>query len=154
MRKPSLLVLAAAAILVLSSQAATAAKRPNILFVFADDLGWKDVGYQESSFCETPNIDRLAREGMVFSDGYAAAGNCAAQSCLLAVRYLHASAPRVCGGQHAPRSADLDADGSHSQQERPGSGECHDGRRAESRRLCNGYLRQVALERERWCGTR
>ena len=38
--------------------------KPNIVFIFADDLGWKDVGYQGSDFMETPNIDRLAREGM------------------------------------------------------------------------------------------
>jgi hypothetical protein len=52
-------------------------RKPNIILIFADDLGWKDVGYQGSDFYETPNIDRLANEGMVFSSGYAAAGNCA-----------------------------------------------------------------------------
>lgn len=42
------------------------AKRPNIVLIFADDLGWKDVGYNGSDFYETPNIDRLAKAGMVF----------------------------------------------------------------------------------------
>jgi arylsulfatase A-like enzyme len=65
----------------------TAAK-PNIVFIFADDLGWKDVGYQGSDFMETPNIDRLAKEGMVFTAGYAAAGNCApSRACLLSGTY-------------------------------------------------------------------
>ncbi len=54
-----------------------AAGLPNIVLIFADDLGWKDVGYQGSDFYETPNLDRLARAGMVFSQAYAGAGNCA-----------------------------------------------------------------------------
>lgn len=36
-------------------------QRPNIALVLADDLGWKDVGYQGSDFYEPPNIDRLAK---------------------------------------------------------------------------------------------
>lgn len=54
-----------------------AAGLPNIVLIFADDLGWKDVGYQGSDFYETPNLDRLAKAGMVFSQAYAGAGNCA-----------------------------------------------------------------------------
>ena len=46
--------------------ASDAARRPNIVLIFADDLGWKDTSYQGSDFYETPNIDRLANEGMVF----------------------------------------------------------------------------------------
>ncbi len=62
--------------------------KPNIVLIFADDLGWRDVGYQGSDFNETPNIDRLAREGMVFSAGYAAAGNCApSRACLISGNY-------------------------------------------------------------------
>lgn len=62
--------------------------KPNIILIFADDLGWKDVGYQGSDFIETPNIDRLAGQGMVFSSGYAAAGNCApSRACLLSGNY-------------------------------------------------------------------
>jgi len=65
-----------------------ASKKPNIVLIFADDLGWKDVGYQGSDFMETPNIDRLAKEGMVFTAGYAAAGNCApSRACLLSGNY-------------------------------------------------------------------
>jgi arylsulfatase A-like enzyme len=50
--------------------------KPNILLIYADDLGWGDVGYQSDGRFLTPNIDRLAREGVVFSSGYAAAPNC------------------------------------------------------------------------------
>ena len=51
-------------------------KPPNILFIMADDLGWRDLGCYGSPFYETPNIDRLAREGMRFTDAYAACPVC------------------------------------------------------------------------------
>ncbi|MCA8988993.1 MAG: sulfatase [Planctomycetaceae bacterium] len=67
---------------------AEANSRPNIVLIFADDLGWKDVAYQGSDFMETPNIDRLAQEGMVFTAGYAAAGNCApSRACMISGTY-------------------------------------------------------------------
>jgi len=69
-------------------QAVAAASRPNIVLIFADDLGWKDVGWQGTDFMETPNLDRLAKEGMVFTAGYAAAGNCApSRACMLSGTY-------------------------------------------------------------------
>lgn len=49
---------------------------PNILYINADDLGVMDVGYNGTKF-RTPNIDRLAAEGMIFENGYAPAANCA-----------------------------------------------------------------------------
>ena len=65
-----------------------AAERPNILFIFLDDFGWKDTSYMGSDFFETPNIDRLASEGMIFTDAYSAAANCApARACLLSGQY-------------------------------------------------------------------
>ena len=51
-------------------------RTPNILFILADDLGWKDLSCMGSSFYETPNLDRLAREGMRFTDAYAACPVC------------------------------------------------------------------------------
>ena len=51
-------------------------KKPNVLFILVDDLGWKDLGYTGSTFYETPNIDKLASEGMVFTDAYAASPVC------------------------------------------------------------------------------
>ena len=54
-----------------------AALPPNIVLFYADDLGYTDLGCQGSDFYETPNIDRLAREGMTFTQAYAAAANCA-----------------------------------------------------------------------------
>ena len=49
---------------------------PNIVFVLADDLGWRDVGYNGSTFYQTPNIDQLAADGTVFTDAYAASPLC------------------------------------------------------------------------------
>ena len=51
-------------------------KRPNIIFILIDDMGWKDLVCYGSSFYETPHIDRLAREGMRFTDAYAACPVC------------------------------------------------------------------------------
>jgi arylsulfatase A-like enzyme len=65
--------------------------RPNIVLIFADDLGWKDVGYQGTDFYETPNIDLLAKAGMVFPQAYAGAGNCAPSRAVL------------LSGQYGPR---------------------------------------------------
>jgi len=51
-------------------------ERPNVVCIVADDLGWRDLGCQGSSFYETPNIDRLAREGTRFTDAYASCPVC------------------------------------------------------------------------------
>lgn len=50
--------------------------RPNILFILADDFGWSQLGCYGSTFYETPNIDGLARQGMKFTDAYAACPVC------------------------------------------------------------------------------
>ncbi|MEZ6139950.1 MAG: sulfatase [Zavarzinella sp.] len=50
--------------------------RPNVLVFLVDDLGQRDLGCYGSTFYETPNIDRLAKSGMLFSDAYAACPVC------------------------------------------------------------------------------
>ncbi len=61
---------------------------PNILFILVDDLGWRDVGSFGSPFYETPNIDQLTREGMQFTNAYAAAPVCSpARSGILTGKY-------------------------------------------------------------------
>ena len=50
--------------------------KPNIIFLLVDDLGWRDVGYMGSNFYETPNIDKLASQGMIFTNAYAACAVC------------------------------------------------------------------------------
>ncbi|MDX2246008.1 MAG: sulfatase [Bacteroidia bacterium] len=52
------------------------AHRPNIIFVLVDDLGRQDVGFMGSKLYQTPHIDRLAAEGMVFTQAYAACAVC------------------------------------------------------------------------------
>jgi arylsulfatase A-like enzyme len=49
---------------------------PNIVFILADDLGWADIGCDGSKYYETPHIDRLAKQGMRFTDAYAACPVC------------------------------------------------------------------------------
>jgi len=71
-----------------SAQARHNQKRPNIVFVFIDDMGWRDVGFMGSEYYETPNIDKLAGQGMVFTNAYSNAPNCApARACLLSGQY-------------------------------------------------------------------
>jgi len=61
---------------------------PNIVFVLCDDLGWRDLGCYGSGFYETPHLDRLAAEGMRFTDAYAAAPVCSpTRASLLTGRY-------------------------------------------------------------------
>ncbi|HLP37692.1 sulfatase [Lacibacter sp.] len=63
-------------------------EKPNIILIFADDLGYKDAGFTGSKIVETPNLDALAKQGMVFNNAYAGAGNCApSRACLLSGRY-------------------------------------------------------------------
>jgi len=51
-------------------------KRTNIIFILADDLGWADVGCYGNTYNETPNIDKLASQGIKFTQAYAAAPVC------------------------------------------------------------------------------
>jgi arylsulfatase A len=51
-------------------------KKLNFVFILIDDMGWKDVGCYGGRFFETPNIDRLAAQGMRFTDGYSACAVC------------------------------------------------------------------------------
>jgi len=51
-------------------------RQPNIIFVLADDLGWSELGCYGNDFHETPHLDRLAKQGMRFTNAYAAAPVC------------------------------------------------------------------------------
>ncbi len=70
------------------STCGTSRIRPNIVFILIDDLGHRDVGFMGSRYYQTPNIDRLASEGEVFTNAYANAPNCApTRACLLTGQY-------------------------------------------------------------------
>ncbi len=51
-------------------------QKPNIIFIMADDLGWKELGSYGNTFNETPNLDKLAAQAMQFTQAYAAAPVC------------------------------------------------------------------------------
>ena len=51
-------------------------KLPNIVLFLVDDLGWMDIGCYGSKLYETPNVDRLATQGMRFTDAYSACTVC------------------------------------------------------------------------------
>ncbi len=64
------------------------ATRPNIVFILADDLGWRDVGYAGAQFFETPRIDQLASQGMIFRAAYSGGPNCSpTRACLMSGTY-------------------------------------------------------------------
>ena len=65
-----------AAVLPAAMDSAAATERPNILFILVDDMGWRDLGCYGSTFYETPQIDRLASEGVRFTNAYAAGPVC------------------------------------------------------------------------------
>ncbi len=88
-------------------QPARAFEKPNVVFFFIDDLGWADPGYQGSEFYETPNIDKLAASGMVFTDAYAAAPNCApSRACLLSGQYAPRHGVFTVGSSRRGRDGD------------------------------------------------
>ena len=87
-RQAKLLTIMILILAVLSQLSQAVPAKPNLLFIFLDDFGWRDTGYMGSDFFETPHIDKLAREGMTFSQAYSCAANCApARACLLSGQY-------------------------------------------------------------------
>src|SRR5256885_1748987 len=61
----------------------TARPQPNILFILADDLGYGDLGSYGQTKIKTPNLDKLAAEGIRFTDCYAGSTVCAPSRCCL-----------------------------------------------------------------------
>lgn len=55
----------------LNTLLATAAEKPNVIYIMCDDLGWGDVGCYGQQFIRTPHLDQMAREGMRFTQAYA-----------------------------------------------------------------------------------
>ena len=80
-----LALLAASVFLTLRVEAAGANKpqTPNVLFILVDDMGWRDLACYGHEIHETPHVDRLAREGMRFTDAYAAAPVCGPSRCAI-----------------------------------------------------------------------
>jgi arylsulfatase A-like enzyme len=79
-------------------------RRPNLLLILADDLGWGDVGFNGRRDWPTPNLDRLARQGTVFTRWYSAATVCApSRASLLTGKYTIHSGVKS-NGDDLPRS--------------------------------------------------
>src|SRR5215470_5243121 len=74
----------------------SAAHKPNIIFILADDLGYGDLGCYGQTMIKTPNIDKLASEGMRFTDCYAGSTVCAPSRCAL-MTGLHTGHGRIRG---------------------------------------------------------
>ena len=51
-------------------------RKPNIVFILVDDMGWRDLSCTGSTYYETPHVDRLARDGMMFTQAYQACSLC------------------------------------------------------------------------------
>jgi arylsulfatase len=66
---------------------AATAKRPNVVFILADDLGYADLGCYGQKKIKTPNLDRLAAEGMRFTQAYSGNPVCAPSRCTLMTGY-------------------------------------------------------------------
>lgn len=81
----------------------------NILFILLDDLGWRDLGCYGSSFYETPNLDRLAAQGIRFTDAYAAAPVCSpTRASLLSGKYpATVGVTQYIGGHAVGRLCDV-----------------------------------------------
>ena len=73
-------------------------KKPNIIYFLADDLGWGDLSLNGQDAFKTPNIDRLAAEGMLFTDHYSGSTVCAPSRCSL-MTGLHTGHAQVRGNQ-------------------------------------------------------
>ncbi|HYW46451.1 MAG TPA: sulfatase [Bryobacteraceae bacterium] len=78
----------AVAPLALARSSAAQSRPPNFLFILIDDMGWRDLGCYGSSFYETPNIDRFARQSVRFTNAYAACPVCSpTRASILTGRY-------------------------------------------------------------------
>lgn len=76
------------ALLFVVGRCSTADDRTNIVLIYVDDFGWRDTGFNGSRFYETPNMNRIAQEGMNFINAYSNAPNCApSRACLMSGQY-------------------------------------------------------------------
>ena len=57
--------------------------KPNIIYIFADDLGYGELGCYGQQKIKTPHLDKMAKEGMLFSEHYSGAPVCAPARCML-----------------------------------------------------------------------
>jgi arylsulfatase A-like enzyme len=81
--------------------------KPNIILINVDDMGWCDVGFMGSEYYETPNIDKLARGGMIFNQAYASASNSApSRACMMTGKWTPRHGIYTVGNSDRGRSRD------------------------------------------------
>lgn len=79
----------------------SAAEKPNIIFILADDLGYADVGFNGQKYIKTPNIDRMRSEGISFTQHYSGSTVCApSRSCLMTGQHTGHTRVRGNGPGH------------------------------------------------------
>ena len=81
-------------------------KRPNIIYILADDMGYGDLGCYGQTKIETPNIDRLAAEGMIFTQHYSGCAVSAPARCTL-LTGLHSGKAQVRSNDPMPERGDV-----------------------------------------------
>jgi N-acetylgalactosamine-6-sulfatase len=89
-RAPVALCLAAAALAAPAAARGADAPRPNVLFILADDLGWGDLGCYGHPQVKTPSLDRLARQGTLFTQFYVNGSVCSPSRCAFLTSQLPA----------------------------------------------------------------
>lgn len=96
-------------VLSLCSLAHTYADTPNIVMILSDDQAWNDYSFMGHEVIETPNLDRLAKEGVVFRRGYVPTALCRPSlMTLITGQYAHAHG--VTGNDPSPKHAAKDSD--------------------------------------------
>jgi arylsulfatase A-like enzyme len=85
----------------LAQAADKATRKPNILFILADDLGYGDLGCYGQKQIQTPNLDRIATEGIRFTDCYSGSTVCAPSRCCL-MTGMHTGHARIRGNARVP----------------------------------------------------
>lgn len=80
--------------------------RPNIIYILADDIGYGEMGFLGQMQIETPNLDQLATEGMVFTDHYTSSPSCAPARCML-LTGLHSGKAQIRANDEMPERGDV-----------------------------------------------
>jgi len=101
-----------AALLLLATSAQAA--KPNIVLFFVDDMGWSDLGYRNPEVFESPNIDKLAVQGIDFTQAYIASPTCSPSRSSLVTGQHPARLRMVRHIPHNSRAATITADGRHN----------------------------------------
>ena len=88
--------------------------RPNIVFFFVDDMGWADLGYRQPDVFESPNIDKLAAQGIDFTQAYIPCPTCSPSRGAILTGQHPARLKLVRHIGHNPKYVEITDDGRHN----------------------------------------